>query len=213
MTQNVGYPLTLRIAGLRCVVVGGGAVAARKVRGLIASGADLLVVAPEIGPELAALAEHGTIRVKRRAFEPSDLDGALLAFAATDDRAVNEAVVRAAQARGTIVNVADDPAACNFTVPAVVRRGDVTLAISTGGRSPAFARFLREQLEVWLTDARCALLDLAAELRRELQAAGITIDSHLWQVALADEDALAALAKGDRESAHSRLREILTAEP
>ena len=213
MTDDAGYPLTLRIAGRRCVVVGGGAVAARKVRGLIVSGADVLVVAPEIGPELAALAEHDTIRVGRRAFEPSDLDGALLAFAATNDRAVNEAVVRAAQARGMIVNVADDPAACDFTVPAVVRRGDVTRAVSTGGRSPAFARFLREQLEAWLTDARCALLDLAAELRRELQAAGAGVPPQRWQAALADEAALAALAEGDRESAHSRLREILTAEP
>jgi precorrin-2 dehydrogenase/sirohydrochlorin ferrochelatase len=212
MTVDAGYPLILRIAGQRCVVVGGGSVAARKVRGLIVSGADVLAVAPEIGPELAALAEHGTIRVGRRAFEPSDLDGALLAFAATNDRAVNEAVVRAAQDRDTIVNVADDPAACDFTVPAVVRRGDVMLAISTGGRSPAFARFLREQLEAWLTDARCALLDLAAELRRELQAAGVTIDSQRWQAALADEAALAALAEGDRESAHGLLREILTAE-
>jgi precorrin-2 dehydrogenase/sirohydrochlorin ferrochelatase len=213
VTDDAGYPLTLRIAGRRCVVVGGGAVAARKVRGLIVSGADVLVVAPEIGPELAALAEHDTIRVGRRAFEPSDLDGALLAFAATNDRAVNEAVVRAAQARGMIVNVADDPAACDFTVPAVVRRGDVTLAVSTGGRSPAFARFLREQLQAWLTDARCALLDLAAELRRELQAAGAGVPPQRWQAALADEAALAALAEGDRESAHSRLREILTAEP
>jgi precorrin-2 dehydrogenase/sirohydrochlorin ferrochelatase len=213
VTDDAGYPLTLRIAGRRCVVVGGGAVAARKVRGLIVSGADVLVVAPEIGPELAALAEHDTIRVGRRAFEPSDLDGALLAFAATNDRAVNEAVVRAAQARGMIVNVADDPAACDFTVPAVVRRRDVTLAVSTGGRSPAFARFLREQLQAWLTDARCALLDLAAELRRELQAAGAGVPPQRWQAALADEAALAALAEGDRESAHSRLREILTAEP
>jgi siroheme synthase-like protein len=213
MTNDAGYPLMLRIAGRRCVVVGGGVVAARKVHGLIAGGADVLVVAPEIGPELAALAEHGTIRAGRRAFEPSDLDGALLAFTATNDRAVNEGVMRAAQARGTIVNVADDPAACEFTVPAVVRRGDVTLAISTGGRSPAFARFLREQLGGWLTDARCALLDLAAGLRRELQAADVAIPPQRWQAALADEAALAALADGDRESAHRRLREILTAEP
>lgn len=210
MTEVSGYPLILRIAGQRCVVVGGGAVAARKVQRLVVSGADVLVVAPEIGPELAALADAGTIRVKRRSFEPSDLDGALLTFAATNDRMVNEAVARAARARDTIVNVADDPAACDFTVPAVVRRGDVTLAISTGGRSPAFARFLREQLQTWLTDARCALLDLAAEERRQLQAAGTAIPAQHWQAALADEAALAALKAGDRATAHRRLRQILT---
>jgi siroheme synthase-like protein len=208
-----GYPLVQRIAGQRCVVVGGGTVAARKIQGLLASGADVLVVAPELGPELATLAERGAMRVERRAFMPSDLDDALLAFATTDDRAVNESVAQAARARGTLVNVADDPVACDFTVPSVVRRGDVTVAISTGGRSPAFARFLREQLQVWLTDARCALLDLAAGVRGELQADGVTVHAQRWQAALADEAVLAALAAGDRQSAHNRLREILTAEP
>src|SRR5205823_3614563 len=100
----------------------------------------------------------GSVRVERRPFTPSDLDGALLAFAATDSRAVNAAVAEAARSRRVLVNIADDPAACDFTVPAQVRRRNVTVAISTGGRSPAFARHLREQLEVWLTDDHCALL-------------------------------------------------------
>jgi precorrin-2 dehydrogenase/sirohydrochlorin ferrochelatase len=213
VSVDPGYPLVLRISGQRCVVVGGGAVAARKVQGLIVSGASVLVVAPEVGPELAALAEQGTIRLERRAFEPSDLDDAVLIFAATDDRQVNDEVVEATWDRSGIVNVADDPAVCDFTVPAVVRRGDVTLTVSTGGRSPAFARFLREQLQEWLTDARCALLELAAEQRRELRAAGIVVAADRWQAALADEATLAALDAGDREAARQRLREILTAEP
>jgi siroheme synthase-like protein len=211
MTREPGYPLILDLAGKRCVVVGGGEVAARKVRALIVSGADVLVVAPEVAPELAALAAQGALRVEQRPFAASDLDGATLAFAATDSRAVNEAVATGARARSIFVNVADDPSACDFTVPATVRRGEVTLSISTGGRSPAFARFLREQLEAWLTDARTDLLELAAELRRELLAGGARIVGERWQAALADDAAMQSLADGDRDAARRRLREILTA--
>src|SRR5581483_10821850 len=97
----------------------------------------------------------------------TDLDGAFLAVAATDHPDVNRAVAEAARARGVLVNVVDDPAACDFTVPATVRRGDITIAVSTGGRSPAFARHLRQALESWLTDERCSILELAAEVRRD----------------------------------------------
>lgn len=207
------YPLLLRLAGRRCVVVGGGTVAARKVQPLIVGGADILVVAPELSAELATLALQGSIYIARRAFEAADLEGATLAFAATDSREVNRSVAEAARARGVLVNVADDPAACDFTVPAQVRRGDVTLAVSTGGRSPAFARFLREQVEGWLTDARCELLELLAELRRELRSEGTSVESARWQRAITDETVAAALAGGDREAARRRLREILTDGP
>ncbi len=204
------YPLVLRLAGRRCVVVGGGAVAARKVHQPMVGGADVQVVAPVLSPELEALVSAGRIQAARRPFEPADLDGATLAFAATDSRAVNQAVAEAARARGVLVNVADDPVACDFTVPALVRRGDVTLAISTGGRSPAFARFLRDQLDGWLTDARCELLELLAELRRELRAADLPVNADRWQRAIADDAVTAALAAGNREAARSRLRTILT---
>ena len=206
-----GYPLVARLDGKRCVVVGGGGVATRKLAGLIVAAADILVVAPAASREIERLAEDGRLRLERRPFEPSDLNGALLAFAATDDRVVNQMVAETARARGVIVNVADDPAACDFTVPAVVRRGEVTLAISTGGRSPAFARFLREQLQEWLTDARCELLELLAELRRELQAAGRSVDATRWRAALADESVARALEAGDRATARARLRHVLTA--
>jgi siroheme synthase-like protein len=204
------YPLVLRLTGRRCVVVGGGSVAARKVQPLLVGGADVTVVAPDLSSELEALASAGTIQAVRRPFTPADLDGAALAFAATDSRAVNQTVAEAAQARGVLVNVADDPAACDFTVPALVRRGDVTLAVSTGGRSPAFARFLREELEGWLTDARCELLVLLAELRRELRADGISIDATRWQRAISDEAVTVALASGDHAAARHRLHTILT---
>jgi precorrin-2 dehydrogenase / sirohydrochlorin ferrochelatase len=204
------YPLVLRLAGRRCMVVGGGNVAARKVQPLIVGGAVVTIVAPELSPDIEALVSAGTVQAARRPFEPADLDGATLAFAATDSREVNRAVAEAARARGVLVNVADDPAACDFTVPALVRRGEVTLAVSTGGRSPAFARFLREQLEGWLTDARCELLELVAELRRELRTDGVSVESGRWQRAIADEAVAAALEAGNRDAARRRLRAILT---
>jgi siroheme synthase-like protein len=174
------------------------------------TGADVTIVAPDISPEIERLAEAGAVSIERRKFEPSDLDGALLAFAATDSREVNRAVAEAARARGVLVNVADDPAACDFTVPALVRRQDVTLSISTGGRSPAFARYLREELEAWLTDERCLLLVLLAEVRRELRAAGTSVSSDAWHDAIADNAVADALAAGDRDGARRRLRESLT---
>jgi precorrin-2 dehydrogenase/sirohydrochlorin ferrochelatase len=204
------YPLVLRLAGRGCLVVGGGAVATRKVQSLLDSGADVTVVAPKLSPELEDLEAAGRLRAERRGFEPSDLNGATLAFAATDSRDVNQAVAEAARVRGVLVNVADDPSACDFTVPALVRRGDVMLAVSTGGRSPAFARFLREQLEEWLTDARCELLEILSEVRRELRAAGGSVEAARWRAAIADDAVASALAAGDREGARRRLRAILT---
>jgi len=209
--MTTSYPVTLRLAGRRCVVVGGGAVATRKVGTLVRSGADVLVVAPEVAPEIEALAASDGVRVERRPFEPADLEGALLAFAATDRRAVNQAVVDAAAERGVLVNVADDPPASDFNNPGIVRRRDITLAISTGGRSPAFARFLREQLQDWLSDTRCALLDLVAEVRRDLRSAGKSPDSEGWRRALDDEQVTTAIESGDREGARRRLFQALMA--
>jgi siroheme synthase-like protein len=209
--MSSGYPIVLRLAGRRCVVVGGGAVASRKVGTLVRSGADVLVVAPEIAPEIESFAASGGVRIERRPFEPSDLNGALLAFAATDRRDVNQSVAEAAEERGLLVNVADDPSASDFTNPGLVRRRDITLAISTGGRSPAFARFLREQLQEWLTDARCTLLEVITEVRRDLRAAGKSPDPERWRRAIHDEQVVESIEAGDREGARRRLFQTLMA--
>ncbi len=134
------YLAALDLRGRRCVVAGGGAVARRKVEGLLAAGADVLVVAPEAGgmPE--------GVTVERRAVRLADLDGAALVMCATDDPAINAALAREARRRGVPVNVADDPDAGDFTVPAVVRRGPLQIGVSTGGSSPALARRLRDEL-------------------------------------------------------------------
>ena len=209
--MSSAYPIVLRLAGRRCVVVGGGAVAARKVGTLVRSGADVLVVAPEVVPEIESFEASGSVQVERRPFEPADLDGALLAFAATDRRNVNRAVAEAAEERGVLANVADDPSASDFTNPGLVRRRDITLAVSTGGRSPAFARFLREQLQEWLTDARCTLLEVVTEVRRDVRAAGKALDPERWRRAIDDEQVTRSIEAGDREGARRRIFQSLTA--
>ncbi len=135
------YPVFLDLRGRKVVVIGGGRVAARKVRGLVEAGARVTVIAPEVTVDAAVE------RVVRRKYRRGDLRGAALAFAAADDRAVNRAVGEEARRRGIPVNVADRADECTFLVPARVRRGAVQIAISTGGTRPRLARELRERIE------------------------------------------------------------------
>jgi uroporphyrin-III C-methyltransferase/precorrin-2 dehydrogenase/sirohydrochlorin ferrochelatase len=166
-----GLPVTLVVKGRRCVVVGGGAVAARRVDLLLRADADVRVVAPALVGALEALAAVGRIRHVRRAFAPRDLARAALAVAATGDRAVNAAVAAAAMKRGIPVNVVDDPALCTVTMPAVVERGPVSVAIATGGASPTLARRLRAGIERALPQGIGALAEFAAAHRRAVRAA------------------------------------------
>jgi siroheme synthase-like protein len=186
-------------------------VATRRIAGLTRTGAEVVVVAPTVTPEIEALVATGGVTLEQRPFVPADLDGAFLAMAATDDPLVNRAVGEAAAERGILATVADDSATSDFSVPAVVRRKGITLAVSTGGRSPAFARHLREQLDGWLTEARCTLLELATELRRDVRAAGRTVDPDVWQRAIDDARVTEAIAAGDRQDARRRLFELLMA--
>jgi siroheme synthase-like protein len=140
---TVLYPIFLNLSGGRCVVVGGGAVAARKVGKLLQAGAEVVVVAPEIRPELADM----DAEIQNRPYEYGDLEGAQLAFAATDSREVNAAVAREAKEHGIFVNVADRPAEGDFAVPSTLQRGALQVAVSTGGASPALARRIRSELE------------------------------------------------------------------
>lgn len=154
------------------MVVGGGEVALRKVQGLIAAGAEVRVISPEVEPELALLADEGRINWQRKTFAPDDLCRALLVFAATDDRDVQEQICRQAVLAGQLVNVADDPACCNFQVPACLRRGDLTIAIATGGKSPAVAAMIKALLEPEFGPEYEVLLNLMALVRRQVAGGG-----------------------------------------
>ncbi|MBX5491807.1 MAG: bifunctional precorrin-2 dehydrogenase/sirohydrochlorin ferrochelatase [Chloroflexi bacterium] len=199
------FAVGLDLRDRRCVVVGGGSVAERRTGGLLASGARVTVVAPTLVPGLEARAAAGEIAVRRRPYVEGDLAGAFLAIAATDAPEVNAAVAAEARARGVLVNVADDPARGDFIVLATVRRGDLQIAISTGGRSPALARRVREDLERLLPPEYDQLLAVQAELRTELQQAGVTVAPEQWQAA-PDAEVLALLRAGDRAAARARLR-------
>lgn len=163
-----GYPIFLEVRGRLCLVVGGGAVAERKVRGLLGQGAAVRVVSPTLTPALAAEAAAGHLVHRNRLFAPADLEGAFLAFAATDDPAVNAAVAAAAEAARIPVNVADDPSRSTFLIPSSLRRGDLTVAVSTGGASPALAKRLREELEATVGEEYAALARLLGEARQEI---------------------------------------------
>lgn len=141
------YPVFLNLQGRLCVVVGGGRVAERKVLGLLRAGALVKVISPQLTKKLAKLKEQGQIVCCLREFRSTDLKNAYLAIAATNDHAINEKIYQQADAQKIPANVVDDPQHSSFLVPSLVKRGDIILAISTSGKSPALARFLRQKLE------------------------------------------------------------------
>jgi precorrin-2 dehydrogenase/sirohydrochlorin ferrochelatase len=141
------YPVFVNLQGKRCLVVGGGEIATRKVHGLLEAEAQVFVVSPQLSNALAALGEEGVIAYQRRPFRADDVLGCTLVIGATDQPAVNRAVCKAAREHDVWVNIVDTPDACDFIAPAVVRRGALQIAISTGGHSPTLAKRLRMQLE------------------------------------------------------------------
>jgi siroheme synthase-like protein len=141
------FPIFLKLEGRRCVVVGAGAIASQKLQGLLGSGAEVRVVAPEASAAIRELARSGRLAWIQSEFAPAHLDGASLVIAATGKPEVNEQVFRAAGEHGVLCNSVDEPERCDFFYPAVVRRGDLQIAISTAGKSPALAQRIRAELE------------------------------------------------------------------
>ena len=155
------YPIFLNLSGRRCVVVGGGEVAGRKARKLLQARAEVVVISPEVTPELESVATE----VRRRPYEEGDLEGAYLVFAATDSREVNAAVAGEAKGRGIPVNVADRPSEGDFALPATLRRGRLQVAVSTGGASPALAQRIRDDVAQTVGPRHVALAQRLRELR------------------------------------------------
>ncbi len=204
-----GYPVNLLVDGRRCVVVGAGRIAARKIEALLGAGAAVHVVAPEIGDDVRAWVEAGRLSAAERPFEPADLDGAWLATTATSEPAVNQAVFEAAEARRIWVNAADDPANCSFTLMSVVRRGDLVVTIGTGGRSPALAAWLRERLTRELGPEYETLLELLSEAREAMRASGRSSEDADWRRAL-DSGMLDLIRAGRLPEAKELLRTCLS---
>jgi precorrin-2 dehydrogenase/sirohydrochlorin ferrochelatase len=204
---------TICLVGLpsrQTVVVGGGKVAARKVEGLLVAQAKIKVISPALSLELQLLADSGEIGWLPRPYQEGDLQDAFLVIAATDDPAVNRAVWVEAERRGCLVNVVDDPAHSNFILPAVLQREDLSVAIATGGSSPALARRLRERLETLIGPEYGILASVMAELRPELIEAFPAGEARL-QAALrvVDSDILNIIQSHGRDAAVSYGREKL----
>jgi siroheme synthase-like protein len=199
------YPISLNIGGRRCVVVGGGQVALRKVRTLLEHRANVEVISPDLCAGLIQLAEGEQIRVFRRPYQTGDLQEAFIAIAATDDNDTNLKVVQEARRKAVLINVVDDAESSDFIAPSYLRRGDITIAISTAGRSPALARKIRTRLEKAFGDEYAYLALLIDEVRAEVKQQEIPVDGEAWQEAL-DLDSLSdLLRKGEGEKAKSIL--------
>ncbi|HEU5327422.1 MAG TPA: bifunctional precorrin-2 dehydrogenase/sirohydrochlorin ferrochelatase [Thermomicrobiales bacterium] len=200
--------LALDLTGRACVIVGGGAVAERKARTLLAAGAAVRVIAPALMPGLAELARAGQIRLQPRVYQAGDLAGAWLVVAATDRREVNAAVAAAARAGGALVLVADAPDEGDVTMPAVARRGRLTVAVATAGGSPALASILRDRLLATISDGLLALLDRVVQVREAELAAGRRHTLARWRAAL-EPETLALAERGQIDAAEARLRAAL----
>lgn len=198
------YPVNLLVEGRRVLVVGGGTVALEKVRGLLAAGAVVHVISPEVVPDLAAL----PVTVDHRRYERGDVEGYRLAVTCTDDPAANQAVHDDAEARGIWVNAADDPERCTYTLPARLDRGRLLVTVSTSGRSPAFTSWLRDQLADLIGPEHEALLDLLAEHRAALAAAGVRPPAASWREAL-DSGMLELIRDGQLVEARALLDSVV----
>ena len=206
------YPVLLDLRGRPCAVIGGGAVAEGKVARLLDAGGQVTIVSPSLTAQLGAWARAGRVRHTARPYAAGDLAGQALAFVAVDDTSVAAAVAEEGRRLGVWVNAADDPARCDFILPSVLRRGALTVAVSTGGASPALARAIREDLEPRFAEDYAPLLEVVAEVRRELRAESVRVPAAAWRRAL-DPELRRLIADGGGPAAKTWLRERLRSAP
>jgi precorrin-2 dehydrogenase / sirohydrochlorin ferrochelatase len=208
------YPLFVDVEGRLCLVVGGGRVAEERVRKLVDHGAVVRLVSPQLTPRLDDMVMSDLIpELRRRTYVPSDLDGCLLAVAATDAPVVNQAVATDARARGVLCNVVDDPSRGDVIVPSLVRRGDLAVAITTGGASPAVASHVRAELERVFGPEWDQLLDMLREVRGALKERYPDSTQRSSVVrSLFDSPVLPLFADGRDAEARCAAREILQVE-
>lgn len=204
------FPMALDLHGRDCLVVGGGAVATRKLKALLIAGAEVRVVAPEASERIRALAADGSLRLIEAPFSPDHLDGAFLVVAATDQRQVNDAIIADARRRHILVNSVDGSSG-DFIMPATIRRGEVQVAITTGGQSPALARHLRTRIEAALPDEYGPLSEVLSLVRSELLRENTLVEPDLWQRAISPS-VLDAVRQGDHQLARDLVRARLLAE-
>ena len=205
--MNTYYPVYIQLREQPCVVIGGGKIAEGKVEGLLAAQAHVTVIAPDLTPRLHELVEEKEIIYLARVYRPGDLTGAFLVICATDQAEINHQVWQEATANRQLVNVVDDTLRCNFIAPSILRKGDLTIAISTSGKAPALAVRLKERLQRELGPEYERFLELAGELREPLAKHVPDFETRkaIWYE-IVDSEILDVLARGDEVSA----REIIS---
>lgn len=184
--SNQYYPVYLDLRGKRCVVIGGGEIGERKVEGLLDGSAEVTLISPDITSKLQDLANAGRVVWHARQYQQGDLEGAFLAIAATDHRDVNQAIAAEAEREKVVLNVVDDAPLCTFIAPSIVRRGEVTLAISTGGSSPALARKLKETIQESDLLRYADLAGVLSRARTLVKQRGLSVDVDRWQEGITD---------------------------
>ncbi len=197
----VYYPIMLNLRGKKCVVVGGGTVALRKVKMLLDCGADITVISPKPHLGMTKLSEKKAIRLIHRNYKVGDLMGTTLAVASTDVREINRTVAHEAKRLGILVNVVDDPRLSSFILPSFFRRGNLTIAVSSAGTSPALARKIRSNLEKSLGKEYATLLSLISEVRSSLKKRGCVVDGEAWQEVLDLKSLIRLIQKGQGKKA------------
>ena len=204
------YPIFLELKEKTALVVGGGRVAQRKIETMLEHGAVIYIVSKRLTDKLKKLVQTGVIHHVGAEFTDEQLEKAFLVIAATDDKELNHKISQKAQARGLLVNAVDQPSDCNFIVPSIVRRGDLLIAISTSGKSPALAKSIREMLEAQFGSEYGAFLALMGRLRKQILAKGFcqSENSRIFNEVI-NADLLESLAKNDLESVKIRLRDLL----
>ena len=204
------YPVNLDIQNRSCLVVGGGSVGTRKVTTLLNCGARVTVVSPEATARLLEMAASGSLKLEKRAFRPSDLDGIFLVVGATDNEELNHEIHTNAERLGLLCNIADRPEACNFILPSIVSRGDLIIAVSTSGKSPAFAKTLRKELEKKFGYEYAEFLKLMGAIRKKLLSAKHEPEAHkqLFEQ-LIDRNLLALIKAGKNDAIDALLFEVL----
>ncbi|SEM70472.1 precorrin-2 dehydrogenase [Syntrophus gentianae] len=203
------YPVFFDLREKVCLVVGGGTVAERKVQRLLECEASVRVVGESLSEGLQSLQKSGQIQCLAGRYSAACLDGAFMVICATDDRAVNEQVMRDCRSRGIPVNVVDDPERCDFILPAIAEQGDLSIAVSTGGKSPALAKRLRRELEDQYGPEYRELVNILGELRKRRLAKGYPSEENrtIFE-AVVSSDILEQLRKGDREGVREKIRRL-----
>lgn len=205
------YPINLSLAGRRCLIVGGGKVAERKVASLLEYEPELRLVSPQVESNIQQWANQGWLDWIPRKFEMNDLDQVFMVFIASNDTSVNQEIAGLCRARGILVNAVDDPPNCDFYVPSVLRRDSLVVAISTEGKSPMYAARLRRELEAVITEQHGQFVDMLGQIRQEVKSSHLNIEQRKQIMEkLVYSDILELIQAGLDEKVEERIKQCMS---